>query len=146
MRPQRSVATAVLPLLLLIACGPTASTVATARDAATASGSTDPSAQPVVAELTCEGNQRSQGIYDYFTDASAGNDATTPEDAARRWEPSGDDVVIADKAAGQAVVWLIRADGTAHTRLGLRRFDDGTWGVETSESCVDGLEPSRRRD
>lgn len=145
MRLCRSVAAALPLLLLLTACGPYVSTASALENPATPE-STDPSAPPVVAELTCEGDQRSHGIYDYFTDASAGNDASTPEDAARLWEPSDDDVVVAEKAAGQALVWLIRADGTAHTRLGVRRFDDGTWGVETSESCVGGGAPSHRRD
>lgn len=148
-----SPASVMLPLVLLVAgCGQEGRSIDTARDR-TSGRAPDPAAatssksasSPVVEELTCYTNQRSVGFYDYFTDASSGSDARTPEQAAQSWAAPDEDVVT-EKTASGAVVWVLRTDGTAHTRLDLQSFRDGTWAVEQSEACSGPDHGLHRRD
>lgn len=87
---------------------------------------------PTVLGLTCTSNQRSAGIIDNF---SNGGGAPSVEAAVRTWA-DGDEVVVGEEGRRSAVVWVLRNDGTAHTKLGLRRFSDGTWTLEQVDACA----------
>lgn len=89
-------------------------------------------------DLTCYTNRRTSGIFDHFL---SGGGEESPEGAARTLA-HGDDIVVDAAADDGPAVWVLRPDETAHTRLGLRQFADGTWIVESMESCRDGVRPS----
>ncbi|MEJ7794154.1 MAG: hypothetical protein WKF50_01265, partial [Nocardioides sp.] len=87
---------------------------------------------PDVEALTCSTGQRVVGIYDHF---SNGGGKESPEAAAQTWAKD-DEVVVDESGDSGTVVWVLRPDGTAHTALYLRHFADGTWIVESEESCA----------
>jgi len=83
--------------------------------------------------LTCRSEMRSDGILDYISSAGG---TETPQKAARVLARPQDDVVIRGRNPSGATAFLLRPNGTAHTRLGLVVLDDETWRVETVESCA----------
>jgi hypothetical protein len=134
-------AVALLPLLLG-GCG--AQVIQSASGRPTWSGGPQQSSAKVVKEdqasissltierLTCENDMRSGGTLDYF--ASTGG-AQTPEKAARAVARPAERIVIADETPSSAHAYVMRADGSAHTRLDLVVLSDGTWRVDGMESC-----------
>lgn len=92
----------------------------------------DRNPRPAVEALTCDSDYRSVGILDHFTDSGG---KASPEEAAAS-AAGGDDIVVDEPAGDVTTVWVLRPDGTAHTQLGLRQFKDGTWIVETENSCA----------
>ena len=84
--------------------------------------------------LTCDTNERVSGVFDHFANRGG---AESPEAAAQGFA-DGDELVV-DPEDGDGVVWVLRPDGTAHTRLGLRHLADDTWIVEYQDSCSGGV-------
>ena len=84
--------------------------------------------------LTCPNELRSGG-HPYYTRSTGG--AETAEDAVMLLADAGDEVVIEEARASRTTAYLLRADGTAHSRFDLIALRDGTWRVEGTESCGD---------
>jgi len=82
--------------------------------------------------LTCRSDMRVDGTLDYISSTGG---METPQEAADALARTQDDVVIQSRSRSRATVFLLRPNGTAHTRLGVVVLDDGTWRVETVESC-----------
>jgi hypothetical protein len=123
---------AVVPALLSVGCGVYGGTadraqVVSRRDAA-----------GVPQGLTCSSGLRVQGFIDYSADARG---ADSPLVAAKRFA-AGDEIVLDETTDQGPAAWVLRPDGTARTRLGLRQSADGTWLVDDQESCGDGTGPS----
>jgi hypothetical protein len=125
--------TAVFPALLLLGCGEDdgtgdrAAQVVSRRDAA-----------GLPQDLTCSTGRRESGSFDYSADARG---ADSPLVAAKSFA-AGDEIVLDEATDHGPAVWVLRPDGTAHTRLGLRQTADGTWLVDGQESCSDRTGPS----
>lgn len=96
--------------------------------------------EPDVDTLTCDSEYRSVGIFDHWTN---GGGESSPEQAVAD-AAGGDDMVVDEPDGEFRTVWVLRPDGTAHTQLGLRQFEDGTWILETEESCVRRVSPAHR--
>lgn len=100
---------------------------------------------PDVEALTCYSNQRAVGFYYH---ASSGGGKESPEAAAQTWAKD-DEVLVDESGDNGTVVWVLRPDGTAHTKLHLRNLADNTWIVESKESCVGregGLSKASQRE
>lgn len=125
----------MVPALLMVNCGEDkgvpdrAATAALGRDAT----------EPVIENLLCYTDQRSAGIFDHF---SNGGGEESPEAAVQAWADEHE-VVVDQSGDSGAVVWVLRANRTAHTRLELRQFADGTWIVEYQDSCADRVGPDK---
>lgn len=99
--------------------------VATPRERITVLAPGDP--KP---ELTCPGNGRSYGVFDFSAD---GTGAKTARAAVSRYADGGKSVVLSETGK-QA--WIIRPDGTAAHQLKLVQLDDGRgWLVGESNGC-----------
>jgi len=93
---------------------------------------------PAIKDLTCKTQLRGSAIYDYFLE---GGGRESPEAAAQS-RADGDEVVVEEPVHGQTVAWVLRPDGTAHTRLDLLRLPDDTWRVVGLEVCETKDHPS----
>ena len=91
----------------------------------------DATNHPVIDDLTCHGDRRVVGTLDYVAGASG---APTLDDAVSSWVGT-DDFTVQDLASSRVDVFVLRADGTAHTRVQVSSRRDGTWRVESMESC-----------
>lgn len=80
--------------------------------------------------IVCEGDERVGGTFDYV--AGARGDPT-PEEAVERRLADGESFVMTEDGR---TAWVLRADGTAHTRLGL--MHPRGWLVETTDGCPGG--------
>lgn len=127
----------LIPSILLLACG--ASRGVVEGNAAKDAGLHQAQDQPRVHALACNTNQRSMAIYDHFSDEGG---LESPEAAVKPFVGT-DEVVVDESGEGGPVVWVLRADGTAHTRFELRQFADGTFVVEQADSCLDGATRKR---
>ncbi len=128
---QMRLAAVLLPILLA-GCG-----AVTAQDGRGEGSGGDATGEPsaesaVVHELTCDTEMRSAGTLDFFSSTGG---AATAEAAARVLAKPGGDVVVKSQTESHATAYLLRADGTASSELGLVVLDDDTWIVETMESC-----------
>jgi hypothetical protein len=132
----------VLAVALLAATGCAEATAArddgTSNNRAVAEGAKNE--EPAVEALTCDSDYRSFGIFDHFTN---GGGEAFPEDAVAD-AAGGDDIVVDEPDGDTTTVWVLRPDGTAHTQLGLRQFEDGTWILETEDSCAGRVGPAHR--
>ena len=86
---------------------------------------------PEVHGLTCQNEMRGAGTFD-FVPSTGGKE--TPDGAAKVLA-KGDDVVVEGQTKSRASAYLLRADGTAYSRLDLIVLSDGTWRIEGIESC-----------
>jgi hypothetical protein len=130
--------TLLVPSILVSGCGQSGGVTERAGD----TGLHQDKDEPRIQGLTCSTKQRSMGIFDHFSNSGG---AESPEAAVKPMVGT-DEVVVEESAEGGAAVWVLRTDGTAHTRLGLRQFADGTWVVEETDSCsgATGLLPRSR--
>ena len=64
-------------------------------------------------EIVCEGDERVGGTFDYVVGAKGD---PTPEEAVERRLAEGESFVMTEDGR---TAWVLRSDGTAHTRLGL---------------------------
>lgn len=125
---------------VLAGCGDDPGNAREASEPVANSESTEP-AEPAITSLTCSSNQRAMGIFDHFSD---GGGDESPEAAVESFA-AGDAIVVDVRHPDGPTVWILRPDRTAHTQLGLRHFEDGTWIVETQDSCGDRVGPPRSR-
>jgi hypothetical protein len=127
-------------LLLLAGCGseslPDGASTDTANGS-TAAASENETPKPDtehlnVKGLTCSTDARSVGTLDFFGDAGG---TETAEAAARVIAEPSDGVVLQQQSVKSAVAYVLRPNETAYMRLDLVTLSDGTWRVETVESC-----------
>ena len=81
-------------------------------------------------EIVCEGDERVGGTFDYVVGAKGD---PTPEEAVERRLAEGESFVMTENGR---TAWVLRSDGTAHTRLGL--IHPKGWLVETTDGCPGG--------
>ncbi len=81
-------------------------------------------------EIVCDGDERVGGTFDYAVGAKGD---PTPEEAVERRLAASESFVLTENGR---TVWVLRSDGTAHTRLGL--IHPKGWLVETTGGCPGG--------
>jgi hypothetical protein len=91
--------------------------------------------------LACDSNQL-VGLSDTYT-TNTGGAHTLAEAVAPLADPGGG-VSIQDQTQVGATAYLLRADGTAYSKVGLLVLDDNTWRVDSMESCSGDLPPHRK--
>jgi hypothetical protein len=80
--------------------------------------------------MVCASDERGLGTIDYVAGAKGD---PTPEEAIEAYVADGESFVMTEDGR---TAWVLRPDGTAHTRLGLVRVTG--WLVETTETCAGG--------
>jgi hypothetical protein len=77
----------------------------------------------------CEGDERAGGFFDFVAGAKGD---PTPEAAIERRLEKGESFVMTENGR---TAWVLRSDGTAHTRLSLIHAKG--WLVDASDGCAD---------
>ena len=80
--------------------------------------------------MVCDGDERVAGTFDYVMGAKGD---PTPEEAVEHRLAEGESFVMTENGR---TAWVLRPDGTAHTRLGL--IHPKGWLVETTDGCPGG--------
>jgi hypothetical protein len=84
--------------------------------------------------ITCPPGPRVDAVYDVFTGPRSED---SPQDIGERYAdaPMGEKAVIVAQSDRSAQVMILRKDGSAHTKLGLRYTSFAGWHVALATAC-----------
>lgn len=125
---RTTLAGALLAALALSGCGDQSPEEATPADPGpTVSGTPSPA---VPDDLACPTDRLETGSIDYVQFPGF----ASPEETGTRFLRDGEQVVVDRVGDEDAVVWVLRPDGTARMRVAAKRGAEG-WYPDTLESC-----------